>query len=124
MVPIQVFVQNQGERRIIVRPSDMVLALTDSNQMNTAGAHAAAAKLESSGGVIAASIAFGIVGAMVAGSAAEKARAARLEDYRRKEMQDANLRKDESTHGFVYFIPPTGTSAFTEATLVVRCTAG
>ncbi len=98
----------------------MVLALPDGTQLTTASASAAAAKLESSGGVIAAGLAFGVVGVLVAGSAADKARAARLEDYRRKEFQDVNLRKDESAYGFVYFMPPTGIPAFTEALLVVR----
>lgn len=120
VIPIQVFLQNQGDRRLLVRPSDMVLVLPDGSQMNPAGATATAAKLESSGGVIASTIAFGIVGYLVAASAADKARTARLEDYRRKELQDTKLEKNASIHGFVYFIPPPGTPAFTESTLVVR----
>lgn len=116
VIPIQVFVQNREERRLVIRPSDMVLALPDGSQMNATGAGAAAAKLEGGAGTTAVAMAFGCAGAM----AEEKTRAVRQEDYRRKELQDTNLRKDESTHGFVYFIPPVGTPAFTEATLVVR----
>ena len=53
-------------------------------------------------------------------SATDKARADRQSDYRSKELQDVFLGKDESAHGFVYFVPPAGTQAFTQATLRVR----
>jgi hypothetical protein len=98
----------------------MVLTLLDGSQMHAAGVRAVAAKLERSRGVSAAGFAFGPVGFLVAASAADQARMARLEDYRRKEVPDTNLRKDASTHGFVYLIPPAGTPAFTEATLIGR----
>lgn len=55
-----------------------------------------------------------------ADSASDKARADRQADYRSKELQDSMVGKEESGHGFVYFIPPQGTPAFTDATLRVR----
>jgi hypothetical protein len=61
-----------------------------------------------------------MVGFLVASSAEDKARAARLEDYRRKELKEVRLKKEESAHGFIYFIPPPETQSFTEATLKVR----
>jgi hypothetical protein len=121
ILPIQVFARNQGTRRVLVRRSDITLALPDGRQLSSAGASAAAAKMESIGGVVGASIAFGLIGFLVASNAEEKARAARLADYRSKELQDVALGKDESARGFVFFIPAEGTPSFDEATLMVRC---
>jgi len=120
VLPIQVFLQNQGAREMLVRPSDIVLTLPNGNEVSCASASATAAKFESTGGVIASGIAFGMIGALVASSAEDKARASRLEDYRRKELKEVRLKKDESAHGFIYFIPSPETPSFTEAILKVR----
>lgn len=120
IVPIQLFVSNQGDRPLLIRPSDIVLEFPNGSGISPAGASAAAAQLESIGGIVASSIAFGIVGYLVSSSAEDKARAARLEDYKRKELQEATLRKDESKYGFVYFLPPPQTNPSLEATLKVR----
>ncbi|MFQ5520114.1 MAG: hypothetical protein ACE5FK_01850 [Candidatus Methylomirabilia bacterium] len=120
VLPIQVLLRNEGTRQRLIRPSNMSLVLPVGSEISSAGASAVAAKLESTGGVVGASIAFGLIGFLVASSAEDKARAARLADYRGKELQDVTLKKDESAHGFVYFIPPPGTPAFDDATLTVR----
>ena len=82
ILPIQVFVLNKGKDRLLIRPSDMGLAFPDGTQISPAGASATSAKMESIAGVIGAGIAFGIIGVLVASNAEDKARAARLEDYR------------------------------------------
>lgn len=120
ILPIQVFVLNKGKDRLLIRPSDMALAFPDGTQISPAGASATSAKMESIAGVIGAGIAFGIIGVLVASNAEDKARAARLEDYRRKEFQEAKLGKDDSAHGFIYFIPAQGTQALSSADLLVR----
>jgi len=120
ILPILIFLQNREAREVLVRPSDIALTLPNGGEVGCASASATAAKFESMGGVIAAASAFGIVGLLVASSAEDKARAARLEDYRRKELKEVCLKKDESAHGFVYFIPPPDTQSFAEATLKVR----
>lgn len=120
VLPIQVFVENQGQKRLLVRPSDMVLELPDGRQNQPASAFAAAAKMESSGKVIAASIGLGIIGYLASSRAEDKARAARLEDFKRKEFKDAKLGKGESAYGFLYFLPPLGTQDLSSAKLAVR----
>jgi len=120
VLPVQVLVQNRGDRGLLVRRSDIALVLPDARMLSPAGASAVAAKLESIGGVVGASIAFGMIGFLAASSAEDKARAARQTDFRSKELQDVTLGKEESVHGFVFFIPPQGTPAFDEATLTVR----
>jgi hypothetical protein len=120
VLPIQVFLLNEGDRRFLVRASTITLTFPDGTQIGPAGATAAAAKMESTGGVIGWTIGFGLVGYLAASSAEDKARAARLADYKSKELQDAMLGKDGSAHGFIYFVPPSGTAPFTEATLTVQ----
>lgn len=44
---------------------------------------------------------------------------ARWKDYREKELRDTTLQKEQSVHGFVYFIPPEGVDALGEATLIL-----
>ena len=120
VLPVLVHVRNEGRRRLLVRPSTMTLTFRDGSQVSPVGATAVAAKIESSAGVIGWTIAFGLIGFLAASSAEDKARAARLADYRSKELQDVTLAKGEATHGFVYFIPPPGTPSFTEAVLTVK----
>ena len=120
VLPIQVNVENLGAKGLMVRPSDAVLELSDGRQIAPAGAFAAAAKMERSGKVIAATVAFGLLGYLASSGAEDKARAARLEDFRRKEFPEKRLEKGESAHGFLYFLTPPGTSNLSSATLAMR----
>jgi hypothetical protein len=120
VLPIQVSVENLGPKRLLVRPSDTVLELSEGRQIAPAGASAAASKMERSGGVVAATVGFGLLGYLAASSAEDKARAARQEDYRRKEFQEKRLEKGESAHGFLYFLTPPGTTNLSSATLAMR----
>ena len=120
VLPIQVNVENLGAKGLMVRPSDAVLELSDGRQIAPAGAFAAAAKMERSGKVIAATVAFGLLGYLASSGAEDKARAARLEDFRRKEFPEKRLEKGESAHGFLYFLTPPETSNLSSATLAMR----
>ena len=120
VLPIQVNVENLGAKGLMVRPSDAVLELSDGRQIAPAGAFAAAAKMERSGKVIAATVAFGLLGYLAASGAEDKARAARLEDFRRKEFPEKRLEKGESAHGFLYFLTPPETSNLSSAKLAMR----
>ncbi len=120
VLAVQVLVENRGDRRQLVRRSEIALGLPDGTQFSPSNASSASAKLQSIGGVVGSTIAFGLIGFLVSSSANEQASAARLADYQSKELQDVTLGKDQPAHGFVYFIPPAGTQAFNEATLSVR----
>ena len=120
ILPIQIGLENQGGRRLLIRRTDMMLVLPSGQRLSPAGASAAASRMESIGGVVGAAIAFGISGYLAASSAEEKARTARLVDFRNKELREDAIGKGESTHGFVFFIPLAETPAFTEATLILR----
>jgi hypothetical protein len=120
VLPIQVFVENLGAKRLLVRPSDAVLELSDGGQTSPVGALAAASKMEGSGKVIAATVGFGLLGFLAATSAEDKARAARREDFRRKEFPEKRLEKGDSAYGFLYFMPPPGTMDLSSAKLAIR----
>jgi hypothetical protein len=120
VLPIQVNVENLGPQRLLVRPSDAVLELSDGRQIAPAGAFASASKMERSGRVVAATVGFGLLGYLAASGAEDKARAARQEDFRRKEFPEKRLEKGESAHGFLYFLTPPGTTNLSSATLAMR----
>ncbi len=121
VIPVRVLVRNDSGRRLLVRPSSMTLALPDGAQIPSAGATAVAAKLDQGvGEVIGWGIAFGIIGMLAASANKDSVRAARLQDYRSKELPEVSLAKGESAHGFVFFIPPRGTKPFSGAALSVR----
>jgi len=120
VLPVQVFVENRGAKRLLVRPSDAVLEFADGRQIAPAGAFAAAAKMERSGKVIAATVGFGLLGYLAASGAEDKARAARLEDFQRKEFVEKRLEKNETAHGFLYFLTPPGTTNLSSAQLAMR----
>jgi hypothetical protein len=120
VLPIQVNVENLGPKRLLVRPSDAVLELSDGRQIAPAGAFAAASRMERSGRVVAATVGFGLLGYLAASGAEDKARAARQEDFRRKEFPEKRLEKGESAHGFLYFLTPPGTTNLSSAALLMR----
>jgi hypothetical protein len=120
ILPIQVIVQNKGDRQLLVRESDMSLVLANKVELSPSGATGAAARLESSNDIIAASACCGLIGFAVASSSADKRREARLEDFKRKEFKKVTLRRGEIGYGFVYYIPPEGTEPFSTAILKVR----
>jgi len=121
IMPIQIFVRNNGDRKILIRRSDIQLLLSDGKQLTAAGTFAVASKLEKTSHHFWATALFGIPGAFVAESASSKAKTERKEDYQSKEFKDITLDKNGTSYGFVYFIPPVGTVSLNKATLTLRC---
>ncbi len=117
ILPIQVLLQNNGDRRLLVRRSNITLMLPDGRQISPVGATAVAVKVPAKGGGW--GYGLGTFGLVAESMAEDKARQGRVADYRDKELQDVTLVKGESAHGFVYFATPPGTTTFTEATLTV-----
>lgn len=118
--PIQLFIINRGNNELMVRTSEITLMLPGEDEIIPAGATAAAQRMEEKGDVVAATICCGIPGFLVASDAADKRRQARSEDYRQKEFRQASLRPGESSHGFLYFIPPDYIKPFSSAVLKVE----
>ncbi len=124
VLPIQILVQNRSERRLRVNPSSITLTLPDGGESSPVTSSAAASRFAPHYGKGAdhAAAAFGLIGAVVAlsaASAAEKGSTARYADYASKELKETILGKDESVHGFVFFIRPPGTKTFVDTTLKV-----
>lgn len=121
ILAIQVFVKNGGDAPVILRRSDITLALPDGRGIAPAPADMVAARLHSAGKVLALTLGFGVVGAVAGTQAASAEHQSRRADYVWKELAaESRLLKDQSRHGFVYFMPPRGTPPFAEATLMVR----
>ncbi len=120
LLVIQMLVINKTDRPVLVRRTDMMLKLPDGSQITTLSAHSAAVQVGEGGSAVGATLAFGLIGALAASSAEDTARNARIADYQLKEFKDASLGKDETAHGFVFFMPPPGTKPFDQAELAVR----
>jgi hypothetical protein len=116
---IQLFVINQGDNELMVRASEITLILPGEIEITQAGATAAAERMEAKGEVVAATICCGIPGFLVAADAADKRRHARSEDFRQKEFRQVSLEPGDSSHGFLYFIPPEYIEPFSSAVLKV-----
>lgn len=120
ILAIEVFVENGRTQSVLVRPSDAMLTLPNGRAIAPSGVSSAVAKIDEEGSVIGATIAFGIVGAMVAQSAEDDAKAARRADYEQKSLPQVELAPGVSKHGFLWFLPPRGTPAFNTADLSIR----
>lgn len=120
VIALQVSVENRTSRSQVVRPSDMMLILNDDRAFSPASVSAAVNKVGESGSVVGATIAFGLIGYLVASDKEDSARTARAEDYREKAFKDVTLASGDKANGFVFFIPPKGTEPFDDATLRVR----
>ena len=131
VVPIQVLVQNSGERQYWLQRSAIALELPDGTQMNPVRAtEVAVMEPPHPPRSIAANIALGallipfipilIYPALIDVQLSDASRRQRRTDYWSKELVDVVLGENESVHGFVFFVLPPGTQALNEATLVLN----
>lgn len=128
VLPVQILIQNRGELPLLINPGKLMLMLPDGKEIAPVEARAVVAKFNRDYGQSfdRAAVAFGLIGAAVAMSAisaSEKAQADRHLDYAAKELKKVVIQKGESTHGFVFFILPPGTSGLNDTTLAVPCFA-
>ena len=119
VIPIQVVIENRTERVKWVRPVDMVMTLPDKRTFGPTAVDSVAARVDEDGSIAGSYLAFGIIGYVVASNAENSAKQARTADYEAKSLRSSKLSQDQSSHGFVFFIPPPGTGELDEATLSV-----
>lgn len=119
VIPLQVVAENRTDRMLLVRPFDLVLTLPDRRTVGPTASASVANMVDEEGSVVGPAIAFGLIGYMVASNAEESAKQARMADYESKSFRSKRLAKNQSTHGFVFFVPPPGSGTFDEATLSV-----
>lgn len=120
IIPIQIYLENPGDRPVQVKVSDISLVLPDGTRVFHAGARAVSTKLSRNGAMIVGTVAFGLPGGIAGYYAEEKGRGPRLDDYLKKELQNASLGRGESAHGFLYFIPPLRSTGIDSALLRFR----
>src|SRR5262245_10708509 len=136
MLPLYLFVENRGDQKLSLNRSNIALEVTDGRQISPAAQSEAVLRLlgkwpsppsgrmsgKDLGEALYVGMAlFPLIPFAIAGAVAEnRATEARIADFKEKEFKDAKLGKDDSTHGFVFFMPPAGTLWFTKARLVLR----
>ena len=121
ILALQVVVFNNKPKRLLaVKKSDFALRLPGGKEHTPVPAATAAGRFESVAGVVGATIAFGLIGLLIATSQREKADSARRADFATKEFQDTTLAPQESAHGFVFFLIPDDVPELKDAELSVR----
>ncbi len=120
MMVIRILVANQTPKPVLVRRSDVLLALPGGRRLGAVSGHSAATRVGESGSVFGAYLAFGLIGALAASNAEDSARSARITDYESKAFKDATVAPDREAGGFLYFALPAGTGTVDEARLEVR----
>ena len=120
ILALEVLVSNNGLRRLAVRKSDFILRLPAGKEYTPAHAADVTTRLESFGGVVGWTIAFGLVGLLASSIAKNSADTARRADFGSKEFQDATLFSGEAAHGFLFFLIPDDVRELKNASLVAR----
>lgn len=137
VLPIQVFVQNQGNKPILLHAT-AVLVLPDETAIThkLPGVPSYGPPPQRSefcenvglfGGVMPGPQLLFLLGCGIFGAAREgnyQYEVARWEDYLSKELKSATLAKEISTHGFVFFEVPEEKRHFTDAILFLKFTEG
>lgn len=126
VLAVQILIQNRGESAVLIKPGKLLLRVSNGMEIAPVEARAVVAKFDRDYGKSfdRAAVAFGLIGAAVAisaSSASEKAQSDRHLDYAAKELKKVVIEKGGSTHGFVFFILPPGTSGVIDSTLTVPC---
>ena len=120
ILALEVLVSNNGLRRLAVRKGDFILRLPAGKEYTPARAADVTTRLESFGGVVGWTIAFGLVGLLASSIAKNSADTARRADFGSKEFQDATLFSGEAAHGFLFYLIPDDVRELRNASLVAR----
>jgi len=135
VLPLYLVVENRGDRELSLQRFEAIaLELPDGSQINPVDASPIARRLgrgdgdggfkrgdEVVGAVMLLPLLFPVALAILAAQTTEtNTTEARIADYTNKEFKDVVLSKNDSAHGFVYFMPPEGTLWYTKARLVLR----
>ncbi|HWP60604.1 MAG TPA: hypothetical protein VNL14_22105 [Candidatus Acidoferrales bacterium] len=129
VLPFYLLVENGSARELSLDRVSIVLELPDGRQIGRVNAATAAPRLDVAMpgsflpggnfgsflvGVLLIPVELIVADAQIRGHEARKAK------YMNTELQDVVLSKDASTHGFVYFLPPSGTLWYTKARVALR----
>lgn len=120
ILALEVLVRNNGQRRLAVRKSDFILRLPVGKEYTPAHAADVTTRLESIGGVVGWTIAFGLVGLVASSMAKNSADTARRADFGSKEFRDATLFPGEAAHGFLFYLIPDDVRDLKNPSLVAR----
>lgn len=121
ILALQVILHNTKPKRLVtVKRSEFALRSPGGKEFAPVTAASASGRFESVAGVVGATIAFGLIGLLIASGQKDKADSARRADFAAKELQDTTLAPQESAHGFLFFLVPDDVGELKEAELSVR----
>jgi hypothetical protein len=123
MLPLYLFVENRGDRKLSLNRSTIALEFPDGSQISpiqTETVLQRLGKMASTTSGHCGGSCLRDVGLVLPLLASKRASEAQLADYMEKEFKDVVLSKDASAHGFVFFIQPSGTLWFTKVRLALR----
>ncbi len=120
VIAIDVRVENHRAAPVLVRAADATLTAGEAGTLLPASASRTAVRVGEKGSKVGATIAFGLIGALAASQAEEKARSARVADYRAKALKDIELGPGERAEGVIFFIPPASWPDFDDADFALR----
>lgn len=100
---VDVVVKNEGKDPIDVKPYDIYLVFPGGNQMAPLQGQVVATQIEEGGSVVGSVLLFGVVGGLVATSAEQNAKNARIQDYSAKQLKETTLVPGASTQGYLFY---------------------
>ncbi len=109
VLPVLVSVRNRSERAFLLRPSDVLLELSDGTRISAASPSAVASRLQRRS-----------LNDQRQVEAAKRYRLDREADLAAKGLPEKRLGHGDSAQGFLFFIPPSAVQPFAEATLEFR----
>jgi len=131
LLPIYLLVENRGDLELSLDRAAIVLELPDGRQINRANAAIVVPRLETVPWLVGCSGPGANLGSCLVGvalipvmlkvaDAQRSAHEALKAEYMNTEFQETVLKKDASVHGYVYFLPPSGTLWYTKVRLALR----
>ena len=103
VVAIQVMAENQTEKPMMVDPYKTRLELPGSQSLSPLDPSAVARMVDEDGSVTGSSIAFGLIGYLVAANAEQTAKNERETDYRNKAFKQTVLYQGQAHNGVLFF---------------------
>ncbi len=100
---VDVVVKNEGKDPIDVKPYDIYLVFPGGNQMAPLAGQVVATQIDENGSIVGSVLMFGVVGGLVATSAEQNAKNARIQDYTAKQLKETTLAPGASTQGYLFY---------------------
>jgi hypothetical protein len=100
---VDVVVKNEGKHPVDVKPEYIYLVFQGGDQMAPIESRVVANQIEEGGSVVASTIMFGAVGALITAQAQQDAKTSRIMDYAAKQLKETTLVPGATTQGYLFY---------------------